>query len=85
MLYFTQKGRKMIVKIQDDNGQDKHIIEAARFTWDYSTKDDGFFVLNYHDSQHHTRSICVQPGDRVFFMNDLGQTVDSRRIEEMNK
>lgn len=67
----------MIVKILDDNGKDKHLIEAARFRW-----NEGGAVLDcfaYLDDPEATK-IRVSHGDRVFFMNDSGQTVDSKRI-----
>ena len=72
----------MIVKIQDDKLQDKHLIEAARFAWnsDGSTPNnilDCFAALD----DHSPTKLRVHHGDRVFFMNDSGQTIDSKRIE----
>lgn len=68
----------MIVKIQDDNLQDKHLIEAARVRWNEGGKVlDCFANL----SDHEPTKIRVAHGDRVFFMNESGQTVDSKRIQ----
>lgn len=64
----------MIVKILDDNGKDKHLIEASRFRW-----NEGGAVLDCY-TNHEATKIRVSHGDRVFFMNDSGQTVDSKII-----
>lgn len=71
----------MIVKIQDDNQQDKHIIEAASIRWNYNSLSDGFIIIELYDSPHVlSKQVSVRHGDRVFIMNDQGKTVDSKRI-----
>lgn len=68
----------MIVKIQDDNLQDKHLIEAARIRWNEGGKVlDCFATLETEECT----KIRLAHGDRIFFMNDQGQTVDSKRID----
>lgn len=67
----------MLVKIISDNGKDKHLIEASRFRW-----NEGGAVLDCYANieDHEPTKIRVEHGDRVFFMNDSGQTVDSKRV-----
>lgn len=67
----------MIVKIQDDNLNDKHIINAARFFY-----NAGGSILDCYKNidDHNPTCIRLHHGDRIFFMNDAGQTVDSKRI-----
>ena len=67
----------MIVKILDDNLKDKQIIEAQRCRW-----NGGGAVLDCFSrlDDHEPTKIRVSHGDRVFFMNDKGQTVDSKRV-----
>lgn len=68
----------MIVKILDDNLQDKHLIEAAHVRWNEGGKVlDCFAKL----TDHEPIKIRVAHGDRVFFMNEQGKTVDSKRVE----
>ena len=68
----------MIIKILDDNLKDKHLIEAARVRWnDRGRILDCFATLE----DHNPTKIRVDHGDRIFFMNESGQTVDSKRIE----
>lgn len=69
----------MIVKIQGDNLRDKHIIEAARFYW-----RPGGDILECYSAlglMQSSTNIKLHHGDRIFFMNDAGQTVDSKRIQ----
>lgn len=79
----------MIVKIQDDNQQDKRIIETSRVEWDYREKDKddiGWYIIlcchpNLQDYENKDIArVRVYHGDRVFFMNDQGKTIDSKRI-----
>lgn len=67
----------MIVKIIDDAGHDKHLIEAERFRW-----NDGGKILDcFSNLEDHTPTkIRVAHGDRVYFMNATGQTIDSKRV-----
>ena len=68
----------MIVKILDDNLQDKHLIEAARFRWgEGGTVLYCYATLDAHDAINRIR---VHHGDRIFFMNEHGQTIDSKHI-----
>ena len=68
----------MIVKILDDNGNDKHIIEAAHFRY-----NEGGQILDCFANlkDHEPTKVRLHHGDRVFFMNDQGKTVDSKRVE----
>jgi len=67
----------MIIKIQDDNLNDKQVIEAAHVRWNEGGKVlDCFAKL----TDHTPIKIRVAHGDRIFFMNELGQTVDSKRV-----
>ena len=68
----------MIVKIQDDKLQDKHIIEAAHFRY-----NEGGEILDCFANlkDHEPTKVRLHHGDRVFFMNDQGKTVDSKRIQ----
>jgi len=67
----------MIVKILDDNQQDKQIIEAERVRW-----SEGGAVIDCFASlgDHQPTRVRVSHGDRIFFMNNSGQTVDSKRV-----
>jgi len=68
----------MIVKIQDDNLQDKDLIEAAHFRY-----NEGGAILDCYANltDHNPTKIRLHHGDHIFFMNDKGKTVDSKRVE----
>lgn len=68
----------MIVKIQDDNFNDKHIISAARFFY-----NAGGSILDCYATleDNNPTKIRLHHGDRIFFMNEQGQTIDAKRIQ----
>ena len=87
----------MIIKVQDDNFNDRFLVEAAYIRWDFN--NDDYAVMEIHIVAEHTQktgSIAVTTpaieehpslrlrichGDRVFVMNNEGKTIDSKRIE----
>ena len=68
----------MIIKILDDKGNNKHLIEAERVRY-----NEGGKILDCYAKleDREPTKIRLEHGDRIFFMNDAGQTVDSKRIQ----
>lgn len=85
----------MIIKIQDDNLHDKHVVEATYIRW---LRETTYYIMEVYIiakeaktagsvSQTITRiedrpslRLKINHGDRVFIMNDEGKTVDSKRV-----
>lgn len=72
----------MIIKVQDDQLRDKHLVEFQRLHWRSSTEVE-LFCDGGGPIPFTILELC--PGDRVFIMNSQGQTVDSNRIVMENK
>ena len=67
----------MLIKVQDDQGNDKHLVECKRIHW------LGVAHLQcYAEAQQPLPSVTLnlKHGDRVYVMNAEGQTIDSKRV-----
>jgi len=74
---------QMFVKIQDDHRNDKQIMELERAVWKNHEAGDDFVVLQCYpllDDEFHGIQVRLYHGDRVFFMDNDGQTIDSKRV-----
>jgi hypothetical protein len=87
----------MIIKVQDDNLVDKHLVEAAYIQWvdggpayvvlevyivaDRTKSTGSIAVHNTSIEEHPSLRLRIYHGDRVFIMNDEGKTIDAKRID----
>ena len=85
----------MIVKVLDDQQQDRFLVEAAFIRWNRFDAEDDFIILEVHViatqsagsismsgiEEDPSLRLRIYHGDRVFIMNDEGRTIDSKRIQ----
>lgn len=84
----------MIIKVQNDQGKDRFLVEAAYINWCYPSDED-HIILEVHTVVKETVGVVsrtgieeepslrlrIYNGDRVFVMNADGKTIDSKRID----
>jgi len=67
----------MLIKVLDDHGKDKHLVECKRIHWPAAQ-----YLECFADAKQSEPCVTLKlaSGDRVYIMNDEGQTVDSKRV-----
>lgn len=67
----------MLVKTQNNEGTDRHLVECKRTHWLSANYLQCFAEVQQAEP---SITLILGHGDRVFIMNEEGQTIDSKRV-----